>query len=587
MNNNDIDDLLKLSSLQEVEIPEKINKTIDNTLKKCRKEKSKIVYFRKIITTATAAMVLVAGGVFAYAGATGKLNINIGNTGHQKIDKNYNEVATGIDKKIDNEYFTLTLESMAADPAYLIFEYDIKFKDKAMEEIGEVTYDEMNGYKIALYSETTINEQKKQATGANKEDSVQKISNNEFKLVEIYSIANIPENEMLITKKMKSLIVYESSPYRIKLNTDISQTLTANVKFDNKERIILAETELSNGSTLYIEKVSNSKFENYILARTVSETKADKEFHNKASKFMFEDYVSFAICDQDNNPISFKTTRLENYYEKLDKDGNYIIQPTVEDENWFRLEDDDLIRRQDVQLIRLAFEEEPERLKVLPICRKLYNERNSSERDFYNQEDWYQVEVGSVNISETTQIGGTVTISEIEEKEDEIIFIYEKEEYVPETIDLVVRIKNSQMNYIYGYDKETKGIDGNENKVVFKKQVFGQAGMPLLGLERLDNIYELEFAMFYNINYDILAKELTFDWDKTESNEVASIENIKFTGFVNDINDKLMSMHGNVSYEGIITEINDKVLKFYSEYDKKELTLSNPKQFNYTNRKNI
>ena len=170
----------------------------------------------------------------------------------------------------------------------------------------------------------------------------------------------------------------------------------------------------------------------------------------------------------------------------------------------------------------------------MPICRKLYNERNSSEREFYNQEDWYQVEAGDVNISETTQIGGTVTITRIDETDDEIVFVYEKEEFAPETIDLVVRVKDPQMNYLYGSRKETKGIDGEENRIIFKKQVFGQAGMALLGLERLDNLDELEFAMFYSINYDILADELVFDWDKTESKEVAIIENIEFGEFINE-----------------------------------------------------
>ena len=538
MNDKDIDDLLKLSSLQEIEIPEKIDNTIDRTLQKCRKQKINFFFnFKRAIITATAGLTLVAGGVVAYAGATGKLNFNIGNTGNQKIDKNYNEVATSVDKRIDNEYMTITLESMAADPVYLIFEYDIKLKDKAMEEIGEVGVNEINGYNLTLYSETTINDHKKDVIGSNKADSIQKISDNEFKLVEIYSIANISENEMLVTKKMKSLIVYENSPYRVTLNADISQVITANIKFESKERTILAQNKLSNGSTLYIEKVQNAKFENYILARTVSETKEDREFHNKESQFMFEDYVSFAICDQDNNPINFRTTRLENYYEKLQEDGSYIAQPNfVNDENWFQIADDDLIRRQDVQLVKLAFEDgkEPEQIKILPICRKLYNERNSSEREFYNQEDWYQVEAGDVNISETTQIGGTVTITRIDETEDEIVFVYEKEEFAPETIDLVVRVKDPQMNYLYGSRKETKGIDGEENRIIFKKQVFGQAGMALLGLERLDNLDELEFAMFYSINYDILADELVFDWDKTESKEVAIIENIEFGEFISE-----------------------------------------------------
>jgi len=588
VNDNDIDDLLKLSSLQEVQIPEKVDLRIEETLEKCKRTKYKRFGFKKLIATLTALATVAASGAVVYAGVTGKLNFNIGNTGNQKIDKNYNEVATGVGKTIDNEYMTLTLESMAADPAYLIFEYDIKFKEKAMDEIGEVTCDDMGKYNITLYSETTINNQKKEATSSNKQDSIQKISDNEFKLVEIYSIANIPENEMNVTKKMKSLVVYENSPYTVRLNVDISQTMTAQVKFENKEHKILAQTVLSNGSTLYIEKVSNSMFENYVLARTVSETKEYEEFWSKESQFMFEDYVSFAICDEAGTPVNFQTTRLENYYEKLQEGGSFIVQQNVDGETYFKVENNDLVRRQDVQLIRLAIEDgkEPEQINILPICRKLYNERNSSERDFYMQEDWYQVEAGNVNISETTQIGGAVTVTDICETEDEIIFELEKEGFAPSHCDLVVRVKNPKMNYLYGDREEIAKIDSDKNRVVFKKEVFGQAGMALLGLERLDNLEDLEFALFYNVKYDILAEEMSFNWDKTESQEVATIENIEFSEFVNDINDNLTSNHGNVNYEGRITEINDKYLKFYSERDKKELIISDPKQFEYMNRKN-
>jgi len=170
--------------------------------------------------------------------------------------------------------------------------------------------------------------------------------------------------------------------------------------------------------------------------------------------------------------------------------------------------------------------------------------------------------------------------------EDEIIFELEKEGFAPSHCDLVVRVKNPKMNYLYGDREEIAKIDSDKNRVVFKKEVFGQAGMALLGLERLDNLEDLEFALFYNVKYDILAEEMSFNWDKTESQEVATIENIEFSEFVNDINDNLTSNHGNVNYEGRITEINDKYLKFYSERDKKELIISDPKQFEYINRKN-
>ena len=547
------------------------------------KQKSKIIRFFQGVA---ACLVVGILSVTAYAGATGKLNINIGNTGHKKIDQNYNEVATAIDKKIDNEYLTLVLESMAADPAYLIFEYDIKLKDKVIEEIGEISYNDVYGYGINLYSETFLNGKEKIQTGGRNLKTIEKISEKEFRLVELYNIANIKTTDINLKKVIHNLEIRNVDTRQIQLNIDISQILTANITFKNIEAKVLAEKELTNGTTLYIEAVSNSKFENFILARTISETKPYKEFWSRESQFMFEDYVTFAICNENNENINYDTNGLENYFEVLQEDGTYKVNPEdARDENWFNIEDDDYVRRQSVQLLKIAIDEEntPKQLKVLPICRKLYNERNSSEAEFYKQEDWYQVELGDVNITETSQVGGSVTVTRIEETEDAIEFYYDKNGFVPSFIDMVVRVKNPQLNYWGSRYYEIKGIDGDENKDVFTKNTFGMAGAPLLGYDTIESVDDLEFALFYNVKYDILADNLIFDWNENESNDIATIENIKFSEFIDDINDKLESIHGIQYYDGIITEVNNEVLKFYSENDKKEYILSNPSQFEYIN----
>lgn len=511
-----------MNMVQNGEIPRKDNA---KAIKFKQKQKSKFI---KYLQSVAAVLVIGMLSMTTYAGVTGKLNINIGNTGHEKIDKNYNEVATAVDKKIDNDYFTFTLESMAADPAYLIFEYDIKLKDKGMEAIGEVSYDEIDGYGITLNSETHINEQEKYLSGGRNLRTIEKVSEKEFRLVEIFCIANIKENVINVNKKMKNLVIYDVNTHEIKLNVDISQILTATVKFENREEKILAEAKLSNGSTLYIEEVSNSKFENFVLARTVSETKKYNEIVNKTNEFMIED-PQFAICNQDDEVINYDFHGLDSYYEKLQEDGSYIVESNIDGEEY--------VRMQNVQLLKLAIKkgEEPEQIKILPLNRKLYNDRNSSEYEFYMQEDWYQVKTGTVNITEDSQVGGSVTVTRIEETDDKIIFYYDKNGYVPSDIDFVVRIKNKTMNYKFPRYLEYEGIDGDENKIVYTKDGSMMAGIYLAGHERLDNLDELEFAMFYNVKYDVLSEVLAFNWDKNESNEIATIENIEFTEFVKTI----------------------------------------------------
>jgi RNA polymerase sigma-70 factor (ECF subfamily) len=587
---NEFDEELKKFLKKDIKLPNEYKTEVRATLKACNdskivnfsKEKSKKRKMQKTFQKIAAVIIFGVLGVTSYAGVTGKLNINIGNTGHKKIDESYTDVATFVDKNIDNEYFTLSLESMAADPAYLIFEYDLKFKDTAMEQIGEVPYDEFDGYKISIESETYINNKDISVQYGKNLKNIEKVSDKEFKIVELYNIANINLSEFKLKKMLNSLKIIDTS-YNIKLNVDIAEELTADVKFENKDSKVLAETKLSNGSTLYIEAVSNSKFENYVLARIMTEPKMKSEIWNKTNEFMIED-PQFAICNQDDEVINYESYTLEEYYEQVLDDGSIV---EYDDANG---EDTDIIRIQQVQLLRLGFDDDniPQSLKILPINRKLYSDKNNSEYNFYMNEDWYEVKTGEVNISETSQIGGKITITKIEETDDKIIFYYDKEGYVPYTIDFALRVKNKKLNYLYPRTEILKGIDGEENEIIYTKDISRLSGCRLIGYDGIDNLDDLEFALFYNIKYDVLSDSLEFEWNENENDNVAKIENIEFSEYVIDINDELeealsKASGGGFLYQGTITEVNEKAIKFYSDSDKKEFTLSNPETFEYSN----
>ena len=326
--------------------------------------------------------------------------------------------------------------------------------------------------------------------------------------------------------------------------------------------------------------MANSKFENFILVRNISAPQKYKDMWNREAEFMMS-FPQFAICNQDDETIYSDSNRLDEYYEKMVEDGSFEYTEPID------INEDDIVRMQEVNLLKLGIEEEniPEQIKLLPITAKLYNDRNMSEYNFYMQEDWYPVTVGDVHIEETSQIGGSVTVTKIEESDDDITFYYEKNGYVPEFIYLEVRVKNDKLNYYSPFETEIKGIDGEENKFVFTKDVEKMTGAPLVGYERTNNASELEFALFYNVKYEILAEPLTFEWEKTENSEVATIENIEFSEFVNDINESLHDMNVAQNYSGIITEMSDKTLKFYSDIFKKDLILSYPAEFEYTNKR--
>lgn len=480
---------------------------------------------------------------------------------------------------MENEYFTLTLESMAADPAYLIYEYDLMMTDKGMEKLGgEVPQDEQGNYRVFLEGEISINDKK---DNISQKRTVEKISDRKFKIVEIYYIANINENNLNVKKELEYLCMYKTEKNHMgddcdvyALNVDIGQIIECDVSLERKENEILAKKEFENGSTLYIEKIENSKFENYILARLVNIPEKVSDPDYKKKEFMFED-LGLAICDQNDNNIKYESISLSNDQDVMLNDGSIVKRSD--------LKDTDIIRTQRQQLLKLKFDEDkiPEKLKILPFNRKAYNDRNDGEYNFYMNEDWYQVKAGDVNITEDSKIGGNVTITKIEETDDKIIFNYDVNGYVPEYFNFVLRVKNPVTNYMYpNYT--------NENKIFYYKDYSkGGAGAPLLLYDRYESLDELEFALFFNSEFEVLSEPLEFEWDTNESEKVAEIKNIKINSYVVDMN---RSMDGSTSIRfyfgegaGFITEVNDKYLKFFSKAACKEMTISNPKQYNYGN----
>lgn len=529
--------------------------------------------FVKVLQSVAAIVVVGIIGATVYAGATGKLNIKVDNTGHNKVDKNYTEIASVVDKTFENDYMSLTLESMATDPAYLIYECNLKLKDKAIKELGgEVLYDKYDGYQISVINQLFINDE--EVDGVNsKWNSIQKIADNQFRIIIAYNIANIRENSLNSTLKLESICL-NNLDFKIRLNREI----TANINFNNKKQNILAKSELSDGSTLYIEEVANSKFENYVLARIVSKTKHYNEIINKENEFLSEDTV-FALCDQDGNTINYKGSNLERYYEIISDDGKVLSTRKVP-----FTEEEHLMRTVEVSLLRLQFDENnpPTKLKILPLNRKIYSDRNDSEFEFYKNEDWYQVKVGDCNITEET-VMGSVTITKIEENDNDLIFYYDTNGFVPNDISFALRVKDSEMNFIRARKDELKYFDGDENKIIYSKDVTQLAGMEnfkKLTNYKIDDLDKLEFAIFYPVKYEKITEPLEFDWNMTESTEKGIIEDIELKEYEPSINYEIET--GYRDYQGTITEVNESRLKFDS-VSGEELTISNPKNFNYCN----
>lgn len=470
---------------------------------------------------------------------------------------------------------------MAADPAYLIYEYDLQLKDLAMTEIGgDIPCNDIGEYQVSMYYDLFINDIRQDNT-KDEFTSIEKVSYNEYRLVKIFDIVNIKESILDVKFKFRSLYIGDTwiareTMEKPVIHVDVGQQVDSKIVFDNKQEKILAEKKLTNKFTLYIEEITNSKFENYVLARTITDTMKVKELNKRNEEFMIEE-PEFAICDQNDDTVNYSYVKLEEYYEKVVND-NVFEKCNIAD-----LKDTELIRRQDLYLIKLGFDEGkiPEKIKILPINRKLYNDRNDSEEKFYKNEDWYQVKLGENSITEDSQIGGSVTITEVEQTDDKLIFYYENKGYVPDYIDFALRAKSEEkLNYINPREIKYKNINDTENKIIYPKDMYMLTGaLPHYGNYQLDNVDDLEFALFYNVKYEVLSEALEFNWNVGGDDNAATLENVRVSEFLNDINDDVKDNYK--TYSGYITSIDESYLKFYS--NDKEYILSRPKEYKYSN----
>ena len=160
MNNNDIDDLLKLSSLQEVKIPEKIENKISNTLRNCQKKKPNFFfYFGRLIATIVTGLTLVAGGVGVYAAMGGEIAGKpvvefLGIKLSDKTDE-YKQQIEG--QEITYKDTKIELVSSICSEGITILEFDVKLSKEDKEKllldqsiVRQEDYDNFEKYKNDL-----------------------------------------------------------------------------------------------------------------------------------------------------------------------------------------------------------------------------------------------------------------------------------------------------------------------------------------------------------------------------------------------------------------------------------------------------
>lgn len=181
---------MKTIANQEIELPNEYINMINKTLEKCaqtktiKNHKNKIL---EIIRNILIALIVGASTLTVYA--TANKNLPLMKMGLIKAEENYAENASIINKTIENDYATITIESMSGDDAYVIIDYKIVLKDKAIQEYGNVSYDNAFEEGISLY--TTVFSNSEKIEKINSKSS--KISETEFNYVQVINVMNLKE----------------------------------------------------------------------------------------------------------------------------------------------------------------------------------------------------------------------------------------------------------------------------------------------------------------------------------------------------------------------------------------------------------
>ena len=271
-------------------------KNLNQEDKKCEKKiyhkKSKI--FDKLKKVAVMVIIGTAG-VTAYAGVTG--NLNLQEMGFLKVSQNYEESLVQINKTIENEYCNITIENMAGDSAYVIAEYKISLKEKALKELPQVEYTDSYGYNLGVNKKIIVNS--KEIT--NVMEYVDKISENEYSYIQVINVMDINSNDLDLEIDLDNVYIGQLLDFSQEDNNiiDIGKTIKTKVQLQNNiQNNIISERSLDNNTKIIVEKIANTKFQTFIKMKKITENVTMEEYNNNPMQ-----YISFLITEKEETQI--------------------------------------------------------------------------------------------------------------------------------------------------------------------------------------------------------------------------------------------------------------------------------------------
>lgn len=506
---------MKTIANQEIELPNEYINMINKTLEKCaqtktiKNHKNKIL---EIIRNILIALIVGASTLTVYA--TANKNLPLMKMGLIKAEENYAENASIINKTIENDYATITIESMSGDDAYVIIDYKIVLKDKAIQEYENVSYDNAFEEGISLY--TTVFSNSEKIEKINSKSS--KISETEFNYVQVINVMNLKEISNLEIY-INSLCINLDWRNPIEVNKIINIELSSS---KNKKTFKEIEQKIDENRSVIITNVANTKFETYITAQIVTKDLTYKEYSEKDPL----KYNSFIITNQNGEEISYIVYDGEDKIYKIE-DGKEVESKDIKEE--------DTIKTIENYIIIIGKQENVKNLKIVPIETRLFNDRTDEEAKEYKNISWNKLKAGDEKYTAQSSLGGTLEITKIEIDDEKIVFYCKKSGLIG-TESMIIRNKNQKMNYVYPHEEKKVGINGEENQIIFSRKTVGASGLNIKeGM--FDNLDDIEFTLLWGEKSQRIAENIEIEIPEQSNNiiklkkiNIAEANKIKLTG---------------------------------------------------------
>ena len=473
-------------------------------LKKDVKEWRKYFMKKRILQTVATLIVILTCGITVYAGIKGSSNFK--DMGLLKASENFEEKKIEINKTIENEYVKIEIKDVARDSAYLIVEYDIFPKEKAIEKMGKIEYDSTLGYMLGISARSWINEK----IPEREEASIEKISDEQYRCSYVINVMNFDEETLHLKLWFNNFYI---GSYTHNEGVKINKMFEIDIKSNNQtnENTIHQEQKLDKDTTVVLEKIENSSFETYIRLKRITENITWKKYDDNI------EYYRFKVASDSNDTLA------SNCYDL----GKKVYKNNTLIEDYSKLKDNEKVKVEETYAIILGAQTNLGKLKILQTKSTFFSDRTNEEKEAYYKAKWYPLKEGDKKYTATNKNGGVFEINKITIDDEKINFYFNKKGIFGETSYVDLRVNDGTMNYICPIKDDIKGLTSDENKIVFNRDGSYSAG---LGIKdgMLDDLSKVEFTMLFGDVDEIIGEPLIVNVPE-QSNEKIKIDNVKIS----------------------------------------------------------